>query len=385
MVTRDHAEQLAELIADNQGSLAEIWSSTALDLYQKGFFEGAADAFSKAKDTYTEENPEYSLLEEWQQDAEEKVGSVHDTDAAMVESDEEGSPEEEAMETPEEEAEEEEEEGETPEEEAAEGEEGEEAEELEEEEPDYDEIEYDYDDVLKSMLITKHDVPSAAGDLSELLDTYGGEYAGNYISLALDMYEKGLFEDAAESFEKARDSFMPEDNPDEWNLLDKWANDAYARSLAVTDVETGSDTLEAVTPPDVGAPEPSMEELGVEEPAMDEIRDIVSEESDRLMHEYVDEEKSLVEKADAGAGEPDSECMKTLWQQYYKYFSGKWIAAAQKLKSQGNYEAAAKAYQKAANGFEPNKNPKEHGCLRSWAEYCIKKAGKDVSILDNLP
>lgn len=338
MLTKEHADKLADLIVEQSGELCEIWITTALELYKKGYYDGAADAFGKAKGTFDEGTSEYELINAWESEATGLIGTSADTDQALVSvsDDVEDS-------------------------------------EVDDEAEEYDEVyeaPIEYDNVLKSMMISKVDASEAAQELAGILSTYEGEYAGNYIAIALDFYEKGLFEDAAENFEKARNAFMPEDNQEEWSLLDKWANDAYARSLAVTDVETGSDEIDAG--------EDTSEETSLA------VKELIEAEAARLKDRVVSQmgmKSGAVEKADVGA-EPDKECMKQLWAQFYKYYTGKWLAAAQKLKDQGNMEAAGKAYQKAASGFEPKKNPKEYGCLRTWAEYCIKKAGKDISVLD---
>lgn len=71
--------------------------------------------------------------------------------------------------------------------------------------------------------------------------------------------------------------------------------------------------------------------------------------------------KSLVTKA-------DQTCLKSTWGQYYKYYSGKWIAAAWGLYQKGQYAQAAQAFAKARDGFQPNKNPGEYKCLDGWKQ-----------------
>ncbi len=78
--------------------------------------------------------------------------------------------------------------------------------------------------------------------------------------------------------------------------------------------------------------------------------------------------KSIVSKA-------DQTCLKSIWGHYYKYYSGKWIAAAWGLYQKGQYAQAAQAFGKARDGFQPDKNPNEYECLDAWSKDAEGKGG----------
>ncbi len=83
----------------------------------------------------------------------------------------------------------------------------------------------------------------------------------------------------------------------------------------------------------------------------------------------IDEEKSLIAKADQA-------CLKSLWSEYYKYYSGKWIAAAWNFYKAGKFSQAKQAFEKARDGFQSDKNPKEYDCLDAWAKDAEGKIGE---------
>jgi len=78
--------------------------------------------------------------------------------------------------------------------------------------------------------------------------------------------------------------------------------------------------------------------------------------------------KSLISKA-------DQSCLKAIWSEYYKYYSGKWIAQGWNAYHAGKYSQAADAFEKARDGFQPNKNPKEYECLDAWRADAEEKSG----------
>jgi len=82
-----------------------------------------------------------------------------------------------------------------------------------------------------------------------------------------------------------------------------------------------------------------------------------------------EQNKSLVTKA-------DQSCLKALWEQYAKYYSGKYIGAAWQAFQAKNYPMAAAAFAKARDGFEPKKNPKEYNCLDGWRQEAESKQGE---------
>lgn len=70
----------------------------------------------------------------------------------------------------------------------------------------------------------------------------------------------------------------------------------------------------------------------------------------------------------------DQNCMKSIWQKYYQFYAGKYIAAAMQAWQQGNFPKAAAAFEKARDGFESDKNPAEYNCLESWRAEAESKA-----------
>lgn len=80
--------------------------------------------------------------------------------------------------------------------------------------------------------------------------------------------------------------------------------------------------------------------------------------------------KSLVEKA-----APDTKCLQALWKEYYKYYSGKWIAQAWTAYRAKNWEKAATAFESARDGFQRDKNPNEFNCLNGWAKSAREQGG----------
>lgn len=281
---KEHADKLADIITKYDGTYAGTWIDSALDFYQQGYFEDAAEAFGKARDSFMPEDTpdEYNTLSAWADASEAKIGAPHDAEKVLSK-----------------------------------------------------DVELSGEQVLQSLLIHKADVSELTSDLAGLLSKYKDKYAGTYTSSAVDFYKKGFFEDAAEAFEKARDSFLSDENPEEYNLLDTWSNDSWARSLEVTDVEVASDK--------------------------------VAEEAETLGLDT----KSAVEKAE---GEPDRKCMQNLWKQYWKFYSGKYISAAMSAYNKKNYSQAAKAFTFARDGFQPKANPAEFNCLDKWRVHCENKA-----------
>lgn len=69
--------------------------------------------------------------------------------------------------------------------------------------------------------------------------------------------------------------------------------------------------------------------------------------------------KSLVAKADQA-------CLKKVWGEYYKYYSGKYISAAWTAYRAKDFKRATLAFEKARDGFQPDKNPSEYECLEAW-------------------
>ena len=87
----------------------------------------------------------------------------------------------------------------------------------------------------------------------------------------------------------------------------------------------------------------------------------VSDELKEATASYEWRTKSLIAKA-------DQTCLKSIWGQYYKYYSGKWIAAAWGLYQKGKFGQAAQAFAKARDGVQPDKNPDEYKCLDAWSK-----------------
>lgn len=305
VLTQTVADDLANILDRYDGSYASKWIEAALDFYRDGYYEDAFQAFSKARDAFLpDDNPEeYRVLSTWVEDTDKKRGTVVDTEEELSSSGD------------------------------------------------------DMGDIVKSLLITKADAEVLSADLADISSRYAGEYAGTHINSALDLYSKGFFEEAGEEFEKARDSFLPEDNPDEWNTLDMWANDSYARSL-----NEGPEPV-AAGPENKAKSSMKCPKCDSENCTMEGGKCTCAD----CGNSWMAEEKSAVEKADAAG--PDKACMKSLWQQYYKYYSGKWLATANKLMNEKKYPQAAKAFEKARDGFQEDKNPKEFACLDSWVKY----------------
>ena len=74
------------------------------------------------------------------------------------------------------------------------------------------------------------------------------------------------------------------------------------------------------------------------------------------------DEKSIVVKADQA-------CLQKIWSEAYKYYTGKWIAAAQQFVLKKDWGRAAAAMAKARDGYQEEKNPKEWGCLDTWRQF----------------
>jgi len=70
----------------------------------------------------------------------------------------------------------------------------------------------------------------------------------------------------------------------------------------------------------------------------------------------------------------DQECLKKLWAEYYKYYSGKYISAAMVAADAKQFAKSAKAYEMARDGFEKTRNVKEFSCLEAWRAEMADKA-----------
>jgi hypothetical protein len=70
----------------------------------------------------------------------------------------------------------------------------------------------------------------------------------------------------------------------------------------------------------------------------------------------------------------DQACMRKIWAEFYKYYSGKYISAAMQAWSAGNYPMASAAFAKARDGFQQDKNPAEYNCLEAWRQEADNKA-----------
>ncbi len=323
VLTREDADALMRLVSEYENTYTVKWVDAALDFYKDGFYEDAETAFVKARDGFqADANPaEYGVLSTWINACKTMKDTGEDTNDQLMEVS-----------------------------------------------PDVDEEDVtdlvggDDEDFILRSLITKAEVGELTSDLAGLLAQYENDYAGTHIAAAIDFYQKGFFDDAADSFEKARDAFLPDENAAEYALLDKWTADASARSAAGESIE---DVLVEEKSKSAKCENCGCELEDGKCPECDAEKKSVVENEEEVLQ--IEKGQTIIEKADQA-------CMKKIWGEYYKYYSGKWIATAMKLYNSGKYNEAGQAFTKARDGFQENKNPNEFKCLDAWATDAAGKA-----------
>lgn len=70
----------------------------------------------------------------------------------------------------------------------------------------------------------------------------------------------------------------------------------------------------------------------------------------------------------------DQVCLKTIWAEAYKYYTGKWISAAMQMQKAGKFDKAAEAFENARDGYQREKNKSEWDCLDAWRQEMSNKA-----------
>ena len=77
--------------------------------------------------------------------------------------------------------------------------------------------------------------------------------------------------------------------------------------------------------------------------------------------------------------DPNLDALRSVYMQYANVYTGLHIKAALDAYRANDFATAAKEFDAAKNGFQPERNAKEYGILEAWQKSCEAKGGKTVS------